>query len=135
MSTNMNRRRIPLILTVTWIALTTAAALATLPIAGTEGLSLLLLGSGTALVAVIGGWYVAQLAFRGPDVFATKLVVGGFLVRLILLALTMTALVLVTGVEPARFVLWLVTFYFVLILVEAWLLARESLTMKEGSIR
>ncbi len=111
------------------------AATGTLLVAGTEAISFLLAGAVTALVAVLGGWYVAQLAFRGPDVFATKLVVGGFLVRMVMLALTMTALVLVTGMEPARFVLWLVTFYFVLILVEAWLLARESLTMKEGPIR
>ena len=88
------------------------------------------LGAGVAWACVLGGWWIAQLAFRGPDVFATKLVVGGFIVRMGLLILTLVALVATTGIEPSRFVLWLVSFYVALILVEAWILARES--QREG---
>jgi hypothetical protein len=89
------------------------------------------LGGGVALFAVVGGWWIARFAFRGPDVFATKLVVGGFLVRVVLLACVMTLLVTAAGLDPARFVLWLVAFYFVLLLAEAWILAREN--RKEGT--
>lgn len=84
------------------------------------------LGAGLALVVVLGGWWIARLAFRGPDVFATKLVVGGFIVRMAMLVLAMFALIAVTDIEPGRFVLWLVSFYFALILVEGWILAREN---------
>ena len=42
----------------------------------------------------------------------------------------MVVLVATTGIEPSRFVLWLVSFYVALILVEAWILARES--QREG---
>ena len=93
-------------------------------------LPLLLAGALVVQTAV-----VPQFAFRGPDVFATKLVVGGFIVRIGLLILTMAVLVAVTGIELERFVLWLVAFYFSLILVEAWTLARETRNSKEGSIR
>jgi hypothetical protein len=102
-------------------------AIPTARLAGDAGLGMMSLGAGVALAVVLGGWWIAQLAFRGPDVFATKLVVGGFVVRIGLLILAMFALVAVTHVEPGRFVLWLVGFYFALILVEAWMLARENL--------
>ena len=88
------------------------------------------------LAIVIGGYYCAQLAFRGPDRYAVKLVVGGFLVRLVLLALTLVLLVSVTDIPPARFILWLLAFYFVLVVAEAWMLAREAVSApEEGTSR
>ena len=59
----------------------------------------MLLGAGVALAVVLGGWWIAQLAFRGPDVFATRLVVGGFIVRVVLLILALFVLVAVGHVE------------------------------------
>jgi hypothetical protein len=108
-----------------------AAAIPTVKIGGSDALAMMALGAGAALFAVLGGWFVAKLAFRGPDRFATKLVVGGFLVRLILLFLTMTVLVLVTGVQLSRFVLWLVSFYFAMLMAEAWILARNHVSESE----
>ncbi|GJM43712.1 MAG: hypothetical protein DHS20C21_05540 [Gemmatimonadota bacterium] len=116
--------------------LAAAAAIPATLLGGTEALGMMGVGAGLGLVSVVGGWWIAQFAFRGPDMFATKLVVGGFIVRIALLILTMSALVAVTGIEVQRFVLWLVAFYFALVLVEAWTLAREQhLGSKEGSIR
>ena len=85
-------------------------------------------GAGVGLFIVVGGYYCAQLAFRGPDRYAVKLVVGGFLVRMVLLATAIFTIVAVTDLPPSRFVLWLVAFYFVLVIAEAWILAREART-------
>jgi hypothetical protein len=85
------------------------------------------LGLGLSLATVLGGLVVARWAFRGPDRFATKLVVGGFVTRMVLLFSLAALVVASTGVDLGTFVLWLVGFYFALVMVEAWLLARESL--------
>ena len=45
--------------------------------------------------------------------------------------LAMAALVSLTDIDPGRFVLWLVTFYFTLVMAEAWILARAE--TREGS--
>ena len=121
------RRRIPTILTGTTILLAGIAAIPTALLGGDDALGMMSLGGGLALAVVLAGWWIAQFAFRGPDVFATKLVVGGFIVRMALLFLAMVTIVAVTDLELGRFVLWLVSFYFALILVEAWILARENL--------
>ena len=94
------------------------------------------IGAGAGLAIVVGGYWCAQLAFRGPDAYAVKLVVGGFLIRLALLAMTLAVFGLVTDISPARFVLWLIAFYFLLVMAEAWILARESASApKEGTTR
>jgi len=129
----LSSRRIPVVLTVTVLALAGVATIPAMALGGSGALGMMALGALIAWACVLGGWWIARFAFRGPDVFATKLVVGGFIVRMGLLILTMVALVAVTGIEPGRFVLWLVSFYFALILVEAWILARENHT--EGSNR
>lgn len=110
------------------------AALAAAPTAilgGADALRHMALGAGAALATVLGGYWLARLAFRGPDRFATKLVVGGFITRMILLFGIAAAVVLATGADPASFVLWLVSFYFALILVEAWILARQPQETRE----
>jgi len=95
-------------------------------IGGTDTLAMVGIGAALALLIVLGGYYVARLAFRGPDRYAVKLAVGGFLVRLVLLVLSLVAFVAVTGLDPARFVIWVVTFYFALVMAEAWMLARAE---------
>lgn len=131
----IQRRRIPAILATITIVLASIAAVPTRIVGGTAALSMMALGAGISLVAVLGGWWIAQLAFRGPDRFATKLVVGGFMIRIVLLLLTMSAIGAVTGIEVSRFILWLVVFYFALVLAEAVILAAEQVNPKEGSIR
>ena len=113
------------------MALAGIAAIPTSLIGGTDALMMMGVGAGAGLATVLGGYYCMMLAVRGPDRFAVKLVVGGFLVRLVLLMLTLAALVLLAGIEPARFVLWLVGFYIALVLCEAVILARESMTAEE----
>ena len=105
-------------------------------IGGVDAVSMMGIGAGAGLAIVVGGYWCAQLAFRGPDAYAVKLVVGGFLIRLALLALTLAAFGVATDISPARFVLWLIAFYFLLVMAEAWILARESASApKEGTTR
>jgi hypothetical protein len=124
----LTSRRIPVILTVTAVGLAAVGTIPAMALGGRHALGMMALGALTAWGCVLGGWWIARFAFRGPDVFATKLVVGGFIVRVGLLILTMVTLVAATGIEPGGFVLWLVSFYFALLLVEAWILAREHQT-------
>ncbi|MCA9729216.1 MAG: hypothetical protein KC729_16130 [Candidatus Eisenbacteria bacterium] len=102
-------------------------------VGGADAVVMMAIGAGVGLATVVAGYYVARFAFRGPDRFATKLVVGGFMVRMVLLFGAMAALMAATDLDPSRFVLWLVTFYFVLILVEAFLFARSGTRDAAGS--
>lgn len=95
-------------------------------IGGADTLAMVGVGAALALLIVLGGYGIARLVFRGPDRYAVKLAVGGFLVRLVLLVLSLVAFVAITGLDPERFVLWVVTFYFVLVMAEAWMLARAE---------
>jgi hypothetical protein len=122
------RDRIPPTLILLTVALAGIATIPTSLIGGTEAVAMMGVGAGAALLTVLGGYYCVQLAIRGPDRFAVKLVVGGFLIRLVLLMLTLVALVALTGIEPSRFVLWLVGFYIALVMAEAAILARESMS-------
>ena len=45
--------------------------------------------------------------------------------------IVLTALVGAGGIPPARFVLWLVSFYFALLMAEAWMLARDQVSIRE----
>lgn len=108
------------------VAMAILAGIPAALVGGAEGLSMMGIGAGVSLAAVLGGYGCARLAFRGPDRYAVKLVVGGFLIRLVLLVLAMAALVTLTEIDPGRFVLWLVTFYFTLVMAEAWILARAE---------
>jgi len=123
--------RIPRILLLTAGSLGAVAAVPAGILGGTDQLARMALGNVVALASVLGGWWLAKLAFRGPDRFATKLVVGGFVTRMVLLFGFAAVVVTATGTDPSAFVLWLVSFYFALILVEAWVLARQPLENAE----
>ncbi len=122
---------IPRILLRTAGALAVVAAIPAAVLGGADQLAHMALGNVVALASVLGGWWLAKLAFRGPDRFATKLVVGGFVTRMVLLFGFAAVIVTSTGADPSAFVLWLVSFYFALILVEAWVLARQPLENAE----
>jgi len=118
--------RIPAILILTTVALAGAAAIPTMLIGGTEAVGMMAVGAGLGLFAVLGGYYCNRLVFRGPDRYAVKIAVGGFLVRIALLILSLFLVVRLTGARPERFVLWLVAFYVILVMAEAWVLARAE---------
>ncbi len=95
-------------------------------IGGTEAVAMLAVGAGLGLFAVLGGYFCNRLVFRGPDRHAVKIAVGGFLMRIALLIVALLLIVRFTGARPERFVLWLVSFYVILVMAEAWVLARAS---------
>jgi hypothetical protein len=115
------------------------AALTAIPTAllgGLDAVSMMAVGATAGFAVVVGGYWCAQVAFRGPDTYAVKLVVGGFLARLVLLALAILGITLIAGIPPARFVLWLIVFYFLLVTAEAWMLARAAASApREGMTR
>jgi hypothetical protein len=115
-----------MILTATTAAILLMAAVPAALLGRLEVLGPIALGGGLSLATIVGGLWFARLAFRGPDRFATTLVVGGFVTRMALLCLLTATIVATTGIELASFLIWLVGFYFVLVVLEAWLLARES---------
>ena len=126
-----------MILAMITVVLAGLLAIPTGLMGGGDAVLMMIVGAGVALGVVVFGFWIAALAFRGPDRFATKLVVGGFVVRLFLLFVALAGIVAGTDLDPSRFVLWLVSFYFVLIMVEAFLLAREGMPAgpKEGTAR
>jgi hypothetical protein len=128
--------RVPGILGLLTLLLASVTAIPTAVLGGLDAVSMMSVGAAAGFAVVAGGYWCAQVAFRGPDTYAVKLVVGGFLARLVLLALAITGIALLAGIPPARFVLWLVGFYFLLVTAEAWILARAAVRApKESAAR
>jgi hypothetical protein len=118
--------RIPLAMILITLALGLLTGVPTILLGGRDAVAMMSIGAGLSLLTVLGGYGCIRLALRGPDRYAVKLVVGGFVIRLMLLVAAVVALVALTGLDPARFVLWVVTFYFALVMAEAWILARRE---------
>ena len=120
--------RIPGILLLTTLALGTLSAIPTAILGGRDSLPMMIMGAGVGLATVLAGSYCARLALRGPDRFGVKIVVGGFVFRLALLGLLLTAIVRLARFPLESFILWMTFFYFSLVMAEAWLLARQAAT-------
>ena len=118
---------VPVVLLLTTLGMLLVVGIPTALIAGTEKLRMVGLGAGLAFLTVIAGYGFAKLAFRGPDPFAAKVMVGGFLIRMILLVVFLAAFVSATGMDLGQFILWVITFYFALIMAEAWVLAKGEM--------
>jgi hypothetical protein len=103
------------------------AGIPTTLVGGRDAVAMMSVGAGLSLLTVLGGYWCARLALRGPDRYAVKLVVGGLLIRIVLLVGAIIGFVALTGLDPGRFVLWVVTFYFALVMAEAWILARREM--------
>jgi hypothetical protein len=126
-------REIPAILLGTTLLLAGVMAVPTAVLGGTDSLVLMILGAGVGLLTVLAGYFFVRIAFRRPDRFGVKLVVGGFVFRVVLLGLVLFGVLRATGIPLERFVLWIVFFYFSLVMAEAWALARQSSLASEGS--
>jgi hypothetical protein len=119
--------RIPITMILITLALGVLTGVPTTLVGGRDAVAMMSIGAGLSLLTVLGGYACVRLALRGPDRYAVKLVVGGFVIRLVLLVAAVVGLVALTGLDPARFVLWVVTFYFALVMAEAWILARREM--------
>jgi hypothetical protein len=83
----------------------------------------MVLGAGLAWFAVVASYLVLLAAFRNVQRFAVVVVLGGFLVRLAVLFGLLAWISRTWSVDLSRIVLWLVSFYLVLVIAEAWVLA------------
>ncbi|NNE43602.1 MAG: hypothetical protein HKN12_05300 [Gemmatimonadetes bacterium] len=119
--------RIPLVLLGTTLALLLVIGIPTALIAGAETVRMMAIGAALAFTTVLAGYGFAKLAFRGPDPFASKIMVGGFLIRMILLIVVLSVFVKATGLDLGQFIFWVITFYFALVMAEAWILARAEM--------
>ncbi len=115
-----------MILSATTLLLAGTMAIPTAALGGRDSLLMMVLGAAVGLVTVLLGYAFVRIAFRRPDPFGVKLVVGGFIFRVVLLGLVLFGVLRATQIPLERFVLWIVFFYFSLVLAEAWVLARES---------
>jgi hypothetical protein len=128
------RSRIPAILLLTTLALGALTAIPTAILGGRESLPMMMMGAGVGLGIVLAGSFCARLALRGPDRFGVKIVVGGFVFRLALLGLLLTAIVRLARFPLESFILWMTFFYFSLVMAEAWLLARQAVAPANGEM-
>ena len=122
-----SRARLPLRLTLITLALAAAAAYPVHRLGGREGLQSMLLGAGLSWVTVIGSYLGIILAFRNAKQLQALIVLGGFLVRLMMLFGLLTVIAKTLEVNLNQLVIWLVSFYMVLVVAEAYLLAAQPL--------
>jgi hypothetical protein len=106
--------------------LTGAAAFPAWRFGGRDGLEGMLLGAALAWSAVIASYAGLALAFRNVKPFAVVIVLGGFLVRLLILFGLLTWVAKSMRVNLSQIVLWLVGFYMVLVVAEAYILAQDE---------
>lgn len=83
----------------------------------------MLLGAGLSWFVVIASYAVLVVAFRNAKSLQVVLVVGGFLVRLALLVASLAIISRTMVVKLDHVVIWLVSFYLVLVIAEAYTLA------------
>ena len=109
---------IPLRLTLIAIGLGLLAALPAYRLGGIDALRSLAVGAGLSWLAVLASFVGLSLAFR-PRWSPAVIVLGGFVIRLMLLFGLLAMVARLWVVNLAHVVLWLVGFYVVLVVAEA----------------
>ena len=128
------RSRVWLPLRLTWIQLALGATLAypVFRFGGPDGLQSMLVGGALSWVAIVASYFGLLVAFRNVKQFAVLIVLGGFLVRFAILFALLAWISRALDVNLSQTVLWLVGFYMVLVIVEAWSLStREEQSPEE----
>jgi len=92
----------------------------------------MLVGAGLSWFAVVASYVVLMVAFRNVKSFAVVIVLGGFLLRLVVLFGLLAWISRTWAVNLGQVVIWLVCFYLVLVIVEAWILAAGESARSEG---
>jgi hypothetical protein len=123
---------LPLRLTAIQVALGAAAAYPVLRFGGRDGLESMLLGAGLSWFAVVASYVALLVAFRNVKAFAVLIVVGGFLLRLAVLFGLLWWISRTWIVNLGQLVIWLVGFYLVLVIAEAWILAKAEVKRPEA---
>jgi hypothetical protein len=104
------------------------SALAAYPayrLGGRESLQSMLLGAGWSLMTIVLSYLILAFAFRNAKQIQMVIVVGGFVVRVAMLFGLLALIARTLVVNLNQLVIWMVSFYMVLVVVEAWELAAE----------
>lgn len=84
------------------------------------------LGAALSLVTIVISFWLLSFAFRKSRQLLAIIVLGGFVLRVALLFLFLSLVARTMAVELDEVVIWLVSFYLVLVVAEARELAAES---------
>ncbi len=93
---------------------------------GRTGLQSMLLAAGLSWLAVVASYVALVLTLRRVAQFQVVIVVGGFLLRFAMLFALLALVSKMLPVDLGQIVLWLVGFYMVLVVAEAWSLSRSA---------
>lgn len=110
------------------VALGALAAYPTYRLGGREGLQSMLFGAALSWLTIVASYVILTFAFRTAKELHVIIVVGGFVVRIAILFGLLKLISYAFVVNLGQLVLWMVSFYLVLVVAEAWELAQESRT-------
>ena len=112
------------------VALGALAAYPAYRLGGRESLQSLALGAGLSWMTIVASYLILTVAFRTAKQLQVIVVVGGFLLRVVMLFGLLKLISYALVVNLSQLVLWMMSFYLVLVMAEAWELARESRTSR-----
>jgi len=128
-----SRGTLPLRLILLAAALAGVAAYPAYALGGHESLLSMILGASLSCLTIVLSYWILVLAFRNVQQIQVLIVVGGFVVRLFILFGLLTWIARTVAVDLSQLVLWLVSFYLVLVIAEAWELSRQVRSGSRGS--
>lgn len=120
-----SRGALPLRLTLLAAVLAALAAYPAYALGGRESLLSMLIGASLSCLTIVLSYWILVLAFRNVQQIQVLIVVGGFVVRLFILFGLLAWIARTVAVDLSQLVLWLVSFYLVLVIAEAWELSRQ----------
>ena len=120
-----SRGTLPLRLTLLAGALAGLAAYPAYALGGRESLFSMLMGASLSCLTIVLSYWILILAFRNVQQIQVLIVIGGFVVRLVVLFGLLAWIARTVAVDLSQLVLWLVSFYLLLVIAEAWELSRQ----------
>lgn len=120
-----SRGTLPLRLSLLTCALAGLAAYPAFALGGRESLLSMLMGASLSCLTIVLSYWILVLAFRNVQQIQVLIVVGGFVVRLFVLFGLLAWIARTVAVDLSQLVLWLVSFYLVLVIAEAWELSKQ----------
>jgi len=122
--------RLPVRLTAIAVALGALAAYPAYRFGGRESLQSLCVGAGLSWMTIVVSYLILTIAFRTAKQLQVIIVVGGFVMRVVILFGLLKIVSYVLVVNLSQLVLWMMGFYLVLVMAEAWELAQEGRTSR-----
>lgn len=94
---------------------------------------MMLLGAVLSCATVVASYTILVLAFRHVRQLQVVIVVGGFLIRFVILFVALTVISKTLVVDLGQLVIWIVAFYMVLVVAEAWFLVSSPTAKRPGA--